>query len=85
MLLFALPVFVGQLFQQLYNAFDAWCVIRVSYITVALQFVNELTTVSWAYPLTWALSSIIFLIYFLMADWMHGYDRAEAKRKEQTL
>ena len=62
-----------------------WCVIRVSYITVALQFVNELTTVSWAYPLTWGLSSIIFLIYFLTADWMHGYDQAEAKRKEQTL
>ena len=26
MLLFALPVFLGNLFQQLYNAFDAWCV-----------------------------------------------------------
>ena len=26
MLLFALPVFLGNLFQQLYNTFDAWCV-----------------------------------------------------------
>ena len=26
MLLFAMPVFLGNLFQQLYNAFDAWCV-----------------------------------------------------------
>ena len=26
MLLFALPVFLGNVFQQLYNAFDAWCV-----------------------------------------------------------
>ena len=26
MLLFALPVFMGNVFQQLYNAFDAWCV-----------------------------------------------------------
>ena len=26
MLLFALPVFLGNIFQQLYNAFDAWCV-----------------------------------------------------------
>ncbi|MBE6974454.1 MAG: MATE family efflux transporter, partial [Ruminococcaceae bacterium] len=25
-LLFALPVFLGNVFQQLYNAFDAWCV-----------------------------------------------------------
>ena len=26
MLLFALPVFLSNLFQQLYNTFDAWCV-----------------------------------------------------------
>ena len=26
MLLFALPVFLGNLFQQFYNAFDSWCV-----------------------------------------------------------
>ena len=26
LLLFALPVFLGQLFQQFYNAFDSWCV-----------------------------------------------------------
>ena len=26
MLFFALPVFLGNVFQQLYNAFDAWCV-----------------------------------------------------------
>ena len=26
MLLFALPIFLGNVFQQLYNTFDAWCV-----------------------------------------------------------
>jgi len=26
MLFFAFPVFLGNVFQQLYNAFDAWCV-----------------------------------------------------------
>ena len=24
--MFALPIFLGQVFQQLYNTFDAWCV-----------------------------------------------------------
>ena len=57
-----------------------WCVIRVSYITVAVRFVPELTTVSWAYPISWTLSSIIFLIYFLKADWIHNFDRQEAKK-----
>jgi len=52
-----------------------WCVIRVGYITVAVRFVNRLTTVSWAYPISWTLSSIIFLIYFLKADWIHNFDR----------
>ena len=56
-----------------------WCFIRVSYITIAVRFVNELTTVSFAYPLTWTLSSIIFLIYFLKADWIHNFDRLEAQ------
>ena len=56
-----------------------WCVIRVSYITIAVKFVNQLTTVSWAYPLTWTLSSIIFLIYFLKADWIHTFDRLESQ------
>ncbi len=56
-----------------------WCVFRVSYITVALKFINELTTVSWAYPITWTLSSIVFLIYFLKADWIHTFDKKEQK------
>ncbi|MBR4291029.1 MAG: MATE family efflux transporter [Oscillospiraceae bacterium] len=58
-----------------------WCVLRVSYITVAVRIVNQLTTVSWAYPLTWTCSSIVFLIYFLKADWIHNFDRLEAQGK----
>ena len=60
-----------------------WCVIRVSYITLAVKINPVLTTVSWAYPISWTLSSIIFLIYFLKADWIHNFDRIEAKKKLQ--
>ena len=59
----------------------AWCLLRVSYITIAVRFVNELTTVSRAYPITWACSSVIFLIYFLKADWINTFDRLEAQGK----
>ena len=52
-----------------------WCALRMGYVTVAVKFVNELTTVSWAYPITWASSSLIFLVYFLKADWIHTFDR----------
>lgn len=57
-----------------------WCVFRVIYITVAVRYVNQLTTVSWAYPITWSCSSLLFLIYFLKADWIHAFDRLEEKR-----
>ena len=56
-----------------------WCALRMTYVTVALKFVNELTTVSWVYPITWACSSIIFLIYFFTADWIHNFDRESKK------
>ena len=58
-----------------------WCLIRVSYINIALRFFNRLETVAWAYPISWSLSSIIFLIYFLKADWIHTFDRIDAKEK----
>ncbi len=58
-----------------------WCVFRVSYITVAVDIVHRLTTVSWAYPLSWTLSSIIFLVYFLKADWIHTFDKQKEKQK----
>ena len=56
-----------------------WCVIRVTYITIAVKLVNQLTTVSWAYPISWSLSSIIFLIYLLKADWIHNFDTETQK------
>ncbi|HIY60494.1 MAG TPA: MATE family efflux transporter [Candidatus Eisenbergiella pullistercoris] len=52
-----------------------WCVIRISYITVAVRFIPSIRVIFWAYPLTWCLSSILFLIYFLKADWLHGFDK----------
>ena len=56
-----------------------WCVVRVSYISIAVQYVDKLTTVSWAYPITWSCSSIVFLFYLLKADWLHNFDRLEQK------
>jgi len=51
-----------------------WCVLRITYITVAVRIINRLETVSAAYPITWICSSVILLIYFLKADWIHNFD-----------
>ena len=57
-----------------------WCVIRITYISIAVKLVPVIRTVFWAYPLTWSLSSIIFLIYFFRADWIHNFDRQETQK-----
>lgn len=56
-----------------------WCIIRITYITVAIRFIPQIQMVFWAYPLTWSLSSIILLIYLLKADWLHGFEIANRR------
>ena len=56
-----------------------WCVVRVSYITVMVGIWENILVVFTAYPLTWFISSVIFIIYFFKADWLHNFDRLDAK------
>ena len=69
----------GKATVPMFTMLACWCVFRVTYIFVAVRLVNQLTTVSWAYPITWALSSVIFLVYYLKADWIHHFDRQKEK------
>ena len=55
-----------------------WCVIRVSYIMLVARASGDIQMVFWAYPLTWALSSVAFLIYFVRGDWPHYLERKES-------
>ena len=64
----------GKASVPMFTMLGCWCIFRVTYISVAVQYVNQLTTVSWAYPITWSLSSIVFLIYFLKGNWIHNFD-----------
>lgn len=59
----------------------SWCLLRVTYITVMVSFIKERWVIFSAYPLTWTVSSIVFLIYYLKSDWLHTFDRAERKLK----
>lgn len=69
----------GKATVPMFTMLGCWCLFRVTYITITVKLVNRLTTVSWAYPITWTLSSIVFLIYFLKVDWIHNFDRENAK------
>ena len=59
----------------------AWCVIRVTYIPIAVGMTHQIQMVFWAYPITWSISSVIFLIYFFKADWIHNFERIEQKAR----
>ena len=52
-----------------------WCLFRVSYITVAVHFIPDIRVVFWAYPLTWSISSLIFLVLFLRGKWVYGFEK----------
>lgn len=46
-----------------------WCGIRIVYVTAALPVFPVFRTISWAYPLTWTLSSLILGAFLLRMDW----------------
>lgn len=68
----------GKATVPMFTMMVCWCIIRVTYITVAVRIVPVIRTVFWAYPLTWSLSSIVFLTYFLKADWIHGFEKQQS-------
>ncbi len=39
-----------------------WCVIRILYVTVTLHFIPVYDVIAWAYPLTWTLTTIVFVV-----------------------
>lgn len=49
-----------------------WCVVRVSFLTITVPITHSILMLYWVYPLTWALSSLTFLIYYKKADWLHS-------------
>jgi len=58
----------------MYVMLISWCVIRISYITIMVKIIPDIRVVYWAYPLTWSISSIIFLIYYKKTDWLMSYN-----------
>ena len=45
-----------------------WCIIRVSFLAIAVPLTGSIQMVYWVYPLTWFLSSVTFLWYYRRMD-----------------
>ena len=49
---------------------SSWCLLRITYITIIVHFIPVVNVIFWAYPLTWSVSSIIFIIYYFKGKWI---------------
>ena len=52
-----------------------WCGVRILYVTQTIKFIPRFEVISWAYPLTWTLSSIVFLLFLLKSDWTNAWQK----------
>ena len=64
----------GKSFVPMVTMLAFWCCVRVVYVTLATRVFPVFSTISWAYPLTWCLSSVVFLLFLLKSDWLHAFD-----------
>lgn len=59
----------GKAFIPMVTMLAFWCGVRVVYVTSILKIIPQFQMISWAYPLTWFLSSVVFMIVLLRMDW----------------
>lgn len=65
----------GKAFVPMLVMLSVWCIIRIIYIMTVMRLYGEIGYIYWAYPITWGISSAIYLLYYLKSDWVHGFER----------
>lgn len=65
----------GKAFVPMFVMLSVWCAVRIAYILLVMHFFGKIEYVYWAYPLTWGISSVIYLLYYLCSDWVHGFEK----------
>lgn len=65
----------GKAFVPMCVMLAVWCVLRIAYIILVMRLTGEIGHIYWAYPLTWGISSVIYLMYYLRSDWVHGFEK----------
>lgn len=53
-----------------------WCILRMTWILAVARPLGSLKLVLAGYPITWAASMILILIYLKKADWINYYERS---------
>ena len=59
----------GRVITPMVVLLSVWCLFRILYITIVVQLIPSITVVFSAYPLTWGISALVFLIAVKRRDW----------------
>ena len=65
----------GKAFVPMTIMLVVWCVLRITYITIAMRISHDIQLVYFAYPLTWSISSVIYFLYYRFSNWVHGFEQ----------
>ena len=69
----------GRSFIPMIIMLSIWCVFRVAYVNIAMSINHNIVLLYIIYPITWMMSSIIYLLIHIFSDWTHGFE----KKKQQ--
>ena len=70
----------GKATVPMFTMMGVWCFFRITYITLMIHFFPVIEVVYTAYPVTWTIASVILSVYLCKADWLHSFDRLDARR-----
>ena len=73
----------GKAFVPMVIMLSVWCAFRILYIQAVMFFFVDIRLIYWAYPITWSISSVIYLIYYKCSDWIHGFDKKNPRKSRQ--
>ncbi|MBO4695275.1 MAG: MATE family efflux transporter [Clostridia bacterium] len=65
----------GKAFVPMAVMLSVWCVFRICYIITVMHFLHQLQFIFWAYPITWGISSVIYIFYYFFSHWVNGFDK----------
>ena len=72
----------GKAFIPMATMLSFWCVFRTVYVTLIVRVWTEYQAIALCYPITWTLSTVLFLAVLLKSDWLHGLEGKKRKTVE---
>ena len=64
----------GRAFIPMLIMLSVWCIFRVIFVNVAMAINHDIILLFCVYPITWGISSIIYLFIQLFSNWTHGFE-----------